>query len=656
MESNDNTTSKICELKRRILVANEKYRIGSPVISDTDYDDLVDALRSLIGESRFSEFRTELTEANGGVKHPYAMGSLEKIKAFDNTASVKKWIFDHIPENGDGSEGIFVSAKIDGCSARVSYDNGVLVGASTRGDGTFGVDLLEKAALFIPTALPKNFSGDIRGEITLTHETLEHLSDFNGKQYKNIRNATAGLINSKDASADEVSFLRFFPYEIMGFNGLSKKRQFRKLAELGFTTALHKELTDIYNEQFAGNSPCSSYDDALMVVYNGFAEIAPYDIDGLVVCDLSDDDIFENEFIPSKTVAVKFNQMTAESTLIDVEWGVSKSGKLRPVGVIEPVVLGGATVTSVTLNNISYIHDMGLTYGCKVNVLKSGDIIPKIVGVSHPNESEETAIEYPKTCPSCGRELRYDIDELYPVCVNDECDDILVNKVLHFMKQLGVKHVSFNTLKKERIYHVDDLLSLKDDGASALMRTLNKEVYSKVFGAPKESILCAFDYDGVSEKIVKKMIEHYGFDKVLSETENLLKTDLPSGVGEKFIHKFVVGRDKNIDTYRRIVGDSRYHCSLKETNTSGVLKSMGFAVTGELKSMGRNEFKNAVEGNGGHYQSSVSKRTSFLVTNDTSSGTVKIQKARSLGVKVIDEEQFLNMIQHGVEDSSFSIF
>lgn len=654
MEFNKEITDIICRVKE----ANKAYRIGEPIMTDTEYDNLVDFLESELGDS-FKSIRESLTEESGKVRHPFKMGSLAKIKAFDESASVKDWILNHIPENGDKSEGIFVSSKIDGCSARLSYVNGRLVSASTRGTGDFGVDILHKVSLFVPTKIAHTFTGNIRGEITLTKETFEALSNFTGKAYKNLRNATAGLINAKDASNEEISFLRFFPYEIMGATGMTKSAQYKRLKELGFTTALFKEFTDIYNDAFTSGA---TYDEALLSIYNEFAEKAPFDMDGLVVSDLNDTDVFEDEFTPSRTVAVKFNQMTGTTTLIGVAWNTSKAGKLCPTGIVDMVGIGGSDVTAVTLNNIEYIKELGLRNGCSVTVLKSGDVIPKIVGVSHPNPSIETDIEYPKFCPSCGKPLDYTVDKLFPMCVNAECDGILFNKIIHFLEQLDIKHVKMKMLKKFNIRHISDLINLKpDDGA--VKEKFVRDIYNKMFGADKETLLTAFDYNGVSSLIIEKMLAHYGYDTLLNSTEEELKKSMPYGVGEKFIEKFVNGWNAARNDYTSIISDDRYHGqntpSKKTVVVSGVLNGKGFVVTGDLKTMSRDEFKKMVVSNGGVYQSGISKRTSYLVTNDSSTGTMKIKKAKDLGVEIIDEQRFLNMVQHGnssASNSNFSIF
>lgn len=644
------------ELIIKIVEANTAYRNGTPIMTDTEFDDLLDRLKEMVDGDVYNGIRNSLMEEPGNIKHPYLMGSLDKIKAFDNTASVSEWIRKHVPDTGTKDDGIFISSKIDGCSARLSYRNGLLISATTRGDAEAGVDMTAKAMVFAPTVLKSKFTGEIRGEVSLTDETLEALREYSGKTYKNLRNSTTGLINSKDVT-EETSFLRFFAYEIMGDNGLTKKEQFNRLAKLGFETALYTELTDIYNpklELFGGEA----FDKALLEVFNDFTSRAPFDIDGLVVSDRNNTKVFENAVIPTETVAVKFNQMTGNTKLIDVLWNVSKNGTLHPVAVVDMIRLGGSDIVNATLNNLDIMKELGLTLGCTVTLLKSGDVIPKVVGVSHPNPEDEVPIKYPTKCPSCHTELIYKDDALFPLCSNPKCDGMAFAKILHFLRQLEIKHVSLKTIAKFGLRGIDDILALTPDGG-AVKSKFYDDLGKYMFGASKETLLTAFDYDGVSSKIIDRMLAHYGYDRLVTANYDELSKDFPHGVGEKFLSKFCTNFLKIKNDYESILNDSRYHGhsavrNVPKTVVSGPLGGKGFVVTGPLETMSRENFKMVVLQNGGLYQSSVSKKTNYLVCNDMSSATSKVKKARDLGVTVIDETKFLAMLRDGAD--GFAIF
>ena len=639
------------ELKAEVARLNQLYRVGTPEVSDAAYDEMVEKLSTMVEKDDFDSFRATLTEEAGKVVHHYKMGSLAKLKVGDDGEfSVKRWIEQNVPCYGDGTEGLFVSSKIDGCSACLHYEDGRLVSGATRGDGKCGFDITRKVLLFAPVELKTKWSGYVRGEVTLTRQTLGELSELNGKTYKNLRNATAGLINSKDATDEELATLRFFAYEVMGEGGGTKKEQFSKLARLGFETALHKTLTEVF-----GNFTARDYDAALEKVYNEFLEVAQFDIDGVVVSGLQDDEVFEDAFIPTHTVAVKFNQYSKPTQFIDIAWDVSKNGTLHPIGVVSPVALGGSTVSNVTLNNINFIKEMGLAYGCTVQILKSGDVIPKLVGVSHPNPSMESPIEYPTVCPSCGSAVACEDGALFPKCTNPRCRGAMSKQMLHMLRQLGIKNMSTKSILAFNVLTVDDLLHLKPNG-TARMAQFIKDVDSKFFGASKDRLLCSFDFDGVSDAIIGRLVAHFGLDRLLSSGYDELSADLPKGIGEAFLRKFCDGLAKCRGDYERIISDARYHggsSSPRKTATDGPLGGKGFVVTGELKSMSRGGFRRKVEENGGIYQSGVSGKTAYLVCNDRDSGTTKIRKAESLGVKVIDESEFLALLR---PSDGFSIF
>lgn len=643
----------------RLRDANEAYRSGNPFLSDVEYDNLLDEFKTIVDSESYDSVRKSLMEPGGNIKHRYVMGSLDKIKAFDDSASITEWVKKNVVNTGEPNDGIFISSKIDGCSALLTYYNGCLVGAETRGDGYSGFDILSKVLLFVPGCLNSKFSGSIRGEITLTKDTFESLKETTGGEYRNLRNATAGLINSKEHKDEEISFLRFFPYEIMGDNSHTKKQQFEILKKLGFETALFTELTDIFSfNTDKDDEGIPVLDSALLKIYNEFSENAPFDIDGLVITDANSTRTFENVKIPEYTVAVKFNQLTANSKLIDVAWNVSKSGRLSPVGILEPVELGGSTITNATLNNIKFIEEMGLKLGCVVTILKSGDIIPKVVGVQHNDSRNESVIKYPEKCPSCGHILEYSEDALFPMCVNEDCDGIVYSKILHFLKQLHIKNVSLKTIAKFNLRKISDILNVEDNGGLVKTKFRN-DVNKMVFGGSKRDILCAFDYDGVSSKIIDKMISHYGFEKLLKHDYDELSKNFPYGIGEKFLRKFCDGFSKAENDYLLIINDPRYYGGCVSSNSeedkiTGILGGKGFVVTGALDTMSRDEFKMSVTRNGGKYQTSVSKKTDFLVCNDETTATGKVKKAKELGVCVINEDKYLSMIKDGSD--GFAIF
>lgn len=353
------------ELKTKILSANAAYRAGNPIMEDQVFDDLCDELQKQLPEDEWTKFRSTLFETAGKVKHPYAMGSLAKYK-YEEPATVCAWINEHI------SNALNISAKVDGISCRLHYENGKLVSATTRGDGTKGENITDK--IFKVKRIPRtiNVPGtvDIRGELVMLDSDFEDYAD----KYANPRNFTAGVMGRKEVT-DEVSKISFVAYTIFG-DKYTKAEQFKILEDNGFLTAWHKSFT-IAELQIKTAKGFQNFNDEL----RGYVkQILPYGTDGLV---LSDDD-YRNEdvLIPENQIAFKVNESAAETTLIDIQWtGPSKDGKFVPVGILEPVEIAGTIVSKVSLYNIDFVTKNEVLPGKKVRVIKSGEIIPKLIEV-----------------------------------------------------------------------------------------------------------------------------------------------------------------------------------------------------------------------------------------------------------------------------------
>ena len=350
------------QLKQQILQANAAYRDGVPVMSDAAFDELCDQYQASVSADEWKQFRDSLHEAAGKVKHPFIMGSLDKIKA-DDENTLRKFV-----NELNDPHGLHISAKVDGISCRLHYENGKLLEAATRGDGYFGQNITQKIKTLssIPKQLPSEFTGNIRGELVIYNE------DFNEENFPgfaNPRNATAGIINRKEITNEkQLACIRFVAYSILG-GEYTKGQQFMLLESLGFETPAELViLNDVAND----------YVTRFGDIVKAFAEQSPYEIDGVVVSGY----IYRNEdkYRPDKQIAVKINQQKAISKLINIEWqGPSKDGRLVPVAILEPVEIAGTVVSKASLHNAEFLLNCkNLKYGASVVVCKRGDIIPQI--------------------------------------------------------------------------------------------------------------------------------------------------------------------------------------------------------------------------------------------------------------------------------------
>lgn len=352
------------ELKSKILSANAAYREGNPVMADQEFDDLCDELRSSLSFEDWTKFRSTLFEKAGKVKHPYPMGSLEKFKA-EEPENLEKWLNGHI------TTGLNISAKVDGISCRLHYENGSLVSATTRGDGSRGENITDKifSVNYVPKSIYDKNILDIRGELVILEK------DFEGLDFANPRNATAGIVGRKDATED-LKKITFVAYTVFG-DRFTKKEQFEFLERNGFYVAWNKTITPTEVYTLTAESFERFNEELRCYVKQPF----PYGVDGLVMSD----DSYRNEdkLIPENQIAYKINESIADSVVVGIEWtGPSKDGKFVPVALLDPVELAGTIVQKASLYNVDFITKNDIRPGANVKVLKSGEIIPKIVEVN----------------------------------------------------------------------------------------------------------------------------------------------------------------------------------------------------------------------------------------------------------------------------------
>jgi DNA ligase (NAD+) len=630
-------------IRQNLIRYNLLYRAGTPEVNDQEYDTLLDTFKNEVSEEEYNEFREKLFEAPGKVKHPYIMGSLEKTKADEGDDSLVKWLIKN------NITDLFCSTKIDGLSVRLEYKNGVLVDAVTRGDGEYGESIYNKALHFTQSQiLSEQFTGHIRGEIVLTKDNFVKLCEMDNKEYKNSRTSAVGLVNSKDFNVNAIKLLKVITYEIIGENS-TKIEQYNHLSSMGFETAQFfvLSLTDLDVVKYT-----------LLKKFKEYLDKCEYDIDGLVLTS-EFNSTFENERLPKKTVAFKTNLLTKGTTLIDVEWNISKSGFYKPVAIIDPVELGGAMIGRASLYNYQWIKDRNICYNAKVEVLKSGDIIPRIMEIDNSNCTK--LLDIPEYCECCNTKLVEDGVELR--CPNNQCSAQTLLKVSQFIRRLGIEDASTKTLVNFGINTFEDLLNWRPDTSYRSQEKLYKEITKKIFNVKKEKIFTALDYDGIGERTVNKFIEHFGFDTILTGFEYYIKYNasllnynydalLPEGIGEITLKTFLNALDDNIKIYNMFILDSRYNepeCIQSVSSTANTLNGKSYCFTGKLNTMSRSDAEKKVIDNGGKI-GGVNKTLTYLVTNDTDSGSSKNKKASALGVQVISEEEFLKHVSENNGD------
>ena len=617
----------IKELKAKILAANTAYRSGDSIISDQEFDDLCEEYQKLVTADEYEEFRNSLHEVKGKVKHPYIMGSLDKFK-YEEPEKIKQFILDHC--NG----GINISAKVDGISCRLHYEDGKLTSASTRGDGYFGEDLTDKIQYVkgVPKILGNGKSGDrvrsidIRGELVILKDDFAKMTGF-----ANARNACAGIMNRKDWKAEDISKVTFVAYTILG-KEFCKEEQFALLSAWGgFKVAWNINYSSKYYYYDRKLEPA---DELFALVSQDFE----YDVDGLVICG----NLYKNEdkYRPDECIAFKTNQLIATTRVNDVSFdGPSKDGYFIPVAELEPVELGGATISRAHLHNLNYIRQKDLKYGSIVKIVKSGDIIPKVICVVD-NPKDCLPISFPKECPCCSSKLVQDEDDLNLKCTNSSCRDQVLKRITNFIKHLKVKGISEATLDNFKIYSFEDLIKFRPNAKYKTEVKLFNELEAKVFTKSKAALLAAMNFEGLAEKSISKIVDFYGFDNIIAGNYN----GYPDGIGELTLQKFKDDIRENLAIVDMFINDSRYNClETTRSNVAAIQRIGSVCFTGKLNTMTRSQASKLAEDNGYEVKDGVNKGLTYLVTNDTESGSSKNKKAKQLGTKIISEKEFLEL-------------
>ena len=614
------------DIKDQILEANKAYRLGQPIMTDQEFDTLVEKFQSQVTEEEFDEFRDSLNEgfidSGNKVKHKYVAGSLNKLK-YEEPKNIKKFI-------GKAVKGkLHVSAKVDGLSGIAKYVGGKLVQLATRGDGSQGEDISDKGAYikFLPQTISEKEELYVRGELVILTE------DFKNVEGTASRNVVAGLINRKDWSAKDIGNVSFIAYTVLGPK-YTKSEQFKLLEADGFKTAWHDELdAEIWQSEDIAEK-------LFDIANQGFE----YEADGLVLSDTEYKN--EDKYRPNLQAAFKTNLQTFETRLIDIDWGTpSKDGFLCPVASLEPVEVNGALIGKCTLHNLDFIAAKGVKIGSKVSIVRSGNVIPKLISVL---ESDENCVdvEYPKTCPCCGTKLIREGVNLR--CTNKNCRDQVLFQVMYFIKKLDVKRCSTASLENFGIYTFDDLLAFKPEARLKMQTSLYSELLDKVFTRSKQELLAALNFKGIGETTINKLVDAFGYDNVSNKK---FEGTLPNGIQYLTFQKFLDGLDDNLAIVEKIAADSRYKGKVTAPKVSKQTNGMSVCFTGKLNTMGRTEASKLAIAAGYEVLGSVSKKLTYLVTNNIESGSSKSRKAIELGTKIITEEEFLAMVKKNKAES-----
>ena len=634
-------SQRISELENLITRYQKSYYDGEGEISDAEFDKLWDELKTLDPANPI----LHKVGADSGnfqkIHHVMPMGSQEKAA---NPEQFLTWAEKHKYDE------YLVEYKLDGASLELQYENGYLKRAVTRGDGTIGDDITANArkmggvnAAIYKDGLLVPFTGGIRGEVIMTHEV--HKTHFPDKA--NCRNAANGLMKRKDGKGSE--FLKLIVYDALSTDGKSyfnyEEEKIRWLMDCGFNVV---KLVI-----------CKSPERVIAYRAKVMEERASleYDIDGLVIKERTINLADASRDRPDRQIAFKFSLEEAVTTLREVEWSVS-GGTYTPVAIFDEVELNGTRVQRASLANPDTLRKLGVAIGSHVVVVKRGEIIPKIESVVEEKALETKAIEFPQVCEVCGTKLVDEGSRLF--CPNKNCSKRVLHQLLKYQQVVDIRDLGETLITSlfndGRLKSISDIYSLQiEELVPYFLNEESMEADKKSLGAEKvynsiqnhrrmrlATFVGAFDIEGVGETSAEKLIAS-GFDtleKLLAASEEQIASVY--GFAEIMAHIIVEGLAENAAEMRSLVSSGVIE--LEEVG-GGLLAGKSFCFTGELVTMKRADAEQLVKKNGGNIKSSVTKDLSYLVTNDTASGSSKNVKAAKLGIPVIDEKQFLELLQ-----------
>ena len=645
------------------------YDQDAPAISDAEYDILMQELKSIDAEHPDLIHPDSPTQKVGGtakraagvlVAHRIPMLSMQDLFSREE---VDHFVTDCQEKLGEDNT-FLVETKIDGLSMSLRYENGKLVTALTRGDGrNFGEDVTANAKVIkdVAVKLKKKLEYlEVRGEVYMTNAAFDAVNErqelLGKKTFANPRNCAAGTLRQLDASITKERDLSFFVFNIQDIRGMdldTHEEAYTFLKECGVTVIGHYWVCKDREEVWKAIEVIGEMRGSL-----------PYDIDGAVVKvnELNArSQLKDTAKNAGYQVAYKYPPERKESKLLEIELSVGRTGKITPTAIFEPVRLCGTTVSRCTLHNQDYITNLGICLGSTLLIEKSGEVIPKCVGVVSEKQPEGAAVfQIPMVCPVCGEPaVREDTADIK--CVNLSCPAQLERLIGHFVardamdiKGFGAVYVH-DLIQEGYLSDVADIFTLHEHREELIEKgIIGKEkntdkllgVIEKAKGNPPARLLTGLGISNVGKSAAQALMNHFGsFDALSAATEEEMTAI--DDIGPISAHC--------VYTYFRQERNQKVIQKLKEAGvnmaqeiilqqTEGLpLSGQTVVITGTLEGMSREEAADLVKQNGGKVTGSVSKKTTFLLAGEAAGS--KLTKAQELGIPVLSLEEFLEKIK-----------
>ena len=659
--------NRIEELRKQVEYhAKRYYDDDEPEISDFEYDMLMVELRNL--EKDYPEFVStdSLTQKVGGhvkegfekVTHEVPLQSLQDIFSFEEIDDFVQKIEQKAKENGIEEVSYVVETKIDGLSAALEYKNGEFVRGATRGNGLVGEDVTNnlKTVKTIPKKLKENIDIIVRGEVFISKQDFEQMNQEREENeqelFANARNAAAGSLRQLDSKITAKRPLDIYIFNVQKIEGKSFNSHFE---ELEYLEKLGFNVNPV-------RIPCENMKEIEKAIekIGEDREKLTFGIDGAVV---KVDNLKFREILgttaktPRWAVAYKYPPERKETKLKDIICQVGRTGVITPMAILEPVKVAGSTISKTTLHNEDFIKEKDIRVGDTIVVQKAGDVIPEILEVKkEKRDGTEQVFEMPKVCPVCGAPVVREEGEAVSRCIGIECPAKLVRNIIHFVSRecmnidgLGDKIIE-QLINRNLISNMADIYFLKFEDIATLKKNGQKFTQNLIEAINNSKnndlyrLIAALGIRHIGTKAAKTLAKKYKtMDSLINASlESLAMTDDIGEISANSIYEFF-RQDQTIDLINRLKEANVNMEALDTEDIDNRFEGKTFVLTGTLERFTRKEASDLIEKHGGKTSGSVSKKTDYVLAGEDAGS--KLTKAQNLGVEIITEEQFEEMMK-----------
>ena len=668
MEKNK-AKEEILKLRKQLEIwANKYYDEDNPEVSDYEYDMTMNKLKAL--EKEFPDLVTKdsLTQKVGGhvkegfekVEHEVPLQSLQDIFSFGELEEFKERVYKAAKENNLKEDDVkfVVETKIDGLSAALEYKDGKFVRGATRGNGLVGEDVTEnlKTIKTIPKELPEPINIIVRGEVFIGKKEFEKMNEERElneeKTFANARNAAAGSLRQLDTKITKKRPLDIYIFNVQKIEGKEFNSHFEELKYL-------KKLGFNVNPVLI---PCNNIPEAIDAInkIGEEREELTFGIDGAVI---KVDDLKLREKmgttskVPRWAIAYKYPPETKETILKDIVCQVGRTGVITPMAILEPVKVAGSTISKTTLHNEDFIKEKDLKIGDTVVIQKAGDVIPEISKVvKEKRTGKEKDFEMPRVCPVCGAEAIREEGEAAVRCTGIECPAKLFRNLVHFVSREAMnidglgENIIQQLLEKHLIENIADIYSLSFEEIASLKKNGKKfaqNLKNSIENSKQNDLyrlITALGIRHVGGKASKLLAKKYKTLQALAEAKFEELQEM-NDIGEVMANSIVefFAQEQTKDLLKRLEDAGINTKAIEEETTDNRFEGQTFVLTGSLQKFTRKEAEDLIEKFGGKTSSSVSKKTNYVLAGEDAGS--KLTKAQSLGVNIISEEEFENLIK-----------